>query len=163
MPLIFSHRTGDKTTSQTIVIILLRAQHCCIHNAPGITCHTAIGAHWRWSSEIKGERRKCDKLIFPLRAFFWLLKFEAQKYRVTSKWRWRRRKYIYITKVLLLCIRSTSVLRIWARQGAAILVHSLPMKSTKSVARDVFDTFATQSGLVRDVSDTDCQAQNGST
>ena len=42
-----------------------------------------------------------------------------------------------------------------------MLVRSLPMKSTKSVARDVFDTFATHTGHIHDVTDTDCWAQHG--
>ena len=34
-----------------------------------------------------------------------------------------------------------------------MLVLSLPMKSRKSLAHDIFSTFATHSGLVRDVTD----------
>ena len=37
------------------------------------------------------------------------------------------------------------------------------MKSRKRLARDVFDTFASYAGLVYDVTDTDCCAQNNST
>ena len=37
------------------------------------------------------------------------------------------------------------------------------MKSRKRPACDVFDTSATRSGLVYDVTDTDCGAQNGRT
>ena len=48
-------------------------------------------------------------------------------------------------------------------EGAAMLVHSLPTKSRKQLARDVFKSFATHSGLVYDVTDTDCCVQNGST
>ena len=48
-------------------------------------------------------------------------------------------------------------LRIWAPLGAAMLVRSLPMKSKKLLACDVFDAFATQiAGLVYNVADTDC-------
>ena len=49
-------------------------------------------------------------------------------------------------------------------QGAAILIHSLPMKNAKKYAHDVFYTFATYPGLLcDDVTDTDCWAQNSST
>ena len=44
-----------------------------------------------------------------------------------------------------------------------MLVRSFQMKSRKGLVRDVFDTFATRSGLVYDVTDTDCWTQNGST
>ena len=44
-------------------------------------------------------------------------------------------------------------------RGATMLVRSFPMKSTKRLAPDVFDAFATHSGLVYDV----CWAQNDST
>ena len=53
--------------------------------------------------------------------------------------------------------------QIWVRQGTAIFVRSLPTKSRKRLARDVFDTFTTHAGLVHDVTNTDCRAQNGST
>ena len=36
-----------------------------------------------------------------------------------------------------------------------MLDHSLPMKCTKWLARDVVDTFATHFALVHDVTDTD--------
>ena len=42
-----------------------------------------------------------------------------------------------------------------------MLVRSLPMKSRKGFARDVFETFNTHSCLVRDVTDTNVKAQNG--
>ena len=35
------------------------------------------------------------------------------------------------------------------------------MKNRKGLARDVFDTFGSHSGLVHDVTDADCWAQNG--
>ena len=38
------------------------------------------------------------------------------------------------------------------------LVHSLPMKSRKRFAHDVFETFTTHANLIRDIVDTDCQA-----
>ena len=44
-----------------------------------------------------------------------------------------------------------------------MLVRFLSMKSRKGLASDVVDTFATHSGLVRDVTDTDFLAQNGRT
>ena len=43
-----------------------------------------------------------------------------------------------------------------------MLVRSSTMKSRKSLARDVFDTFATPVRLV-DIRDRDCWAQGGST
>ena len=48
-------------------------------------------------------------------------------------------------------------------RGIAILVRSLLMKSTKSLLRDVFDIFATHSGLIHDVTHSDFCTQNGST
>ena len=48
-------------------------------------------------------------------------------------------------------------------QGAAMPVHSLPMKSRKRLVRDVFGTSDTHAGLVYDVSDNDGGAQNGGT
>ena len=41
-------------------------------------------------------------------------------------------------------------------QGAAIVVCSLPAKNEGRLARDVFDTVATRSRLVRGVTDTAC-------
>ena len=37
------------------------------------------------------------------------------------------------------------------------------MKNRKRLARDVPDTFATHAGRINDMTDTDCQRQNGST
>ena len=45
---------------------------------------------------------------------------------------------------------------------AATLVHSLPAKSRKGLARDVFVAFATHAGYVYDVTNRDYWAQNGS-
>ena len=42
-----------------------------------------------------------------------------------------------------------------------MLVRSLPMKSRKGFARDVFETFNTHSCLILDVTDTNIKAQNG--
>ena len=42
-------------------------------------------------------------------------------------------------------------------------VRSLQMKSRKRLARDVLHSFASHSGLVHDVTNTYCWAQNGST
>ena len=58
--------------------------------------------------------------------------------------------------------RSTFVRWIWPLQGAATLVCSLPMKSRKRLAHNVFDAFATQASLVHDITDKDCWAQNSS-
>ena len=44
-----------------------------------------------------------------------------------------------------------------------MLVRFLQMKSRKRMSHDVFDTFTPHSGLVHDVTNTDCWAQNGST
>ena len=44
-----------------------------------------------------------------------------------------------------------------------MLAQSLPTKSRKRLAHDLFATFATHAGLVHDITDTDCWAQNGST
>ena len=44
-----------------------------------------------------------------------------------------------------------------------MLVRSFPMRSRKRLARDAFDTFAAHSSLARDVTDTECRAQTGST
>ena len=44
-----------------------------------------------------------------------------------------------------------------------MLLRSLPTKSRKKWVCDVFNTFATHGGLLRDVTDTVCYAQNGST
>ena len=49
--------------------------------------------------------------------------------------------------------------QILAPQGATMSVHSLPMKSRKRSAHDIF---ATQAGLVHDITIADCWAQNGS-
>ena len=46
--------------------------------------------------------------------------------------------------------------------GAAVLTCSLAMKKRKRLSCDVFDTFATWSGIAYDVTDTGCWAQNGS-
>ena len=43
-----------------------------------------------------------------------------------------------------------------------MLVCSLPTKSRKRLAHNVFDAFATQASLVHDISDKDCWAQNSS-
>ena len=43
-----------------------------------------------------------------------------------------------------------------------MLVHSLPLKSTKKLPCDIIDTCATHAGLVYNVTDPDCQIQNGS-
>ena len=42
-------------------------------------------------------------------------------------------------------------------------LFKLPMKGRKRLAREAFDIFATHSGLVHDVTDTDCWAQNSRT
>ena len=55
------------------------------------------------------------------------------------------------------------LLTIWAPQGPARLVHSLPMKSRKRVTCDLFHMTATHASLVYDITDTDCWAQKGST
>ena len=62
-----------------------------------------------------------------------------------------------------LCNRSPFFLPIRASQGAAILVCSLPMRSGKRLAYDVFDTSINHADLVHDVTDTDCRSQNGTT
>ena len=41
-------------------------------------------------------------------------------------------------------------------QGAVIFVRSSPVKSRKRLFRDVFDTLATHTGLVFDVTATNC-------
>ena len=46
--------------------------------------------------------------------------------------------------------------------GTAMLIRSLLMKSRKGFARDIFDIYATDGGLVYDVINTDCWAQHGS-
>ena len=46
--------------------------------------------------------------------------------------------------------------------GAAVLTCSLATKKRKRLSCDVFDTFATWSGIAYDVTDTGCWAQNGS-
>ena len=53
-------------------------------------------------------------------------------------------------------------IRTW---GTAMLVCSLPMKSRKRQARDVFDIFSHTwyTSLVQDITDSDCWPQNGST
>ena len=40
---------------------------------------------------------------------------------------------------------------------------SFPMKSRNRLACDLFSTYTTHSGIVRDVTDTHCLAQHGST
>ena len=42
-----------------------------------------------------------------------------------------------------------------------MLVRCLPVKKRKRLARDVIHTSATYADLVQDVTDTDCQTQNG--
>ena len=70
---------------------------------------------------------------------------------------------------LYLCNRSTFFFQIWGLQGAAMLVHSLPMKSRQWVAHGIPNTSAIrddpaiQADLVHDITDKDCQMQNGST
>ena len=46
------------------------------------------------------------------------------------------------------CGKSTLLLWIWAPRSAARLVCSLPMRSSKRLACDKLDTFATHAGLV---------------
>ena len=55
--------------------------------------------------------------------------------------------------------KRTLSLQIWAFRGAAMLVHSLPMKSRKRLACDVPDTSARQSPawfMTLHITDTDC-------
>ena len=67
---------------------------------------------------------------------------------------------LHLVVLALQVYRGTQIsLRISAPQGAAVLVRSLPTKSRKGVARDVFDPFATQARLVHDVTETDCWAR----
>ena len=44
-----------------------------------------------------------------------------------------------------------------------MIVCSLLLKSRKKLAHNVFDTSAADVGLVHDITDTDCGAQNGCT
>ena len=44
-----------------------------------------------------------------------------------------------------------------------MLVRSLLTKNIKRLARDVFDTFATNTGVAGDVTDADCWTHNSST
>ena len=53
--------------------------------------------------------------------------------------------------------------RIGSPQGDAMLGNSLPVRNSKGLVRDVFDTFAKHSGLVHDVGDTRFRVQNVST
>ena len=59
-------------------------------------------------------------------------------------------------KIILFVVVVVDVilLWIWALRGSAILVCSLPMKSRKGLARDVFGAFATHASLAYDVTDT---------
>ena len=63
---------------------------------------------------------------------------------------------IYAKEVLFL-IQSV------APRGAAILIHSSSVESRKGLTGGVFRTFATQSGLVDDFTDTDSWTQSGCT
>ena len=45
---------------------------------------------------------------------------------------------------------------------ATVLVHSIPMKTRNSLARDVLDTFATHADFLQDLTDSDCHTHNGS-
>lgn len=65
----------------------------------------------------------------------------------------------YTKAMVFFCFLCASNLN---SQVAAMLARCLPTKSRKELDRDVFDTFATFSGL-HDVTDTDCGAQHGST
>ena len=59
--------------------------------------------------------------------------------------------------------RSTfSLLRNRAPRNAAVFVRSFAIKNRKGRLVTLFDTFATHAGLVHDVTDNDCSAQNGS-
>ena len=60
------------------------------------------------------------------------------------------------------CETSISLLQIGAPQGTGMFAHSLWRKSRKNLIHDVTDTSATHTGLLRDVTGTDCRAQNGS-
>ena len=51
-------------------------------------------------------------------------------------------------------------IRLRASQDSAMLVCSSPVKSRNVLTRDLLDTFAVHYGLVRDVTDTDCWAQD---
>ena len=51
-----------------------------------------------------------------------------------------------------------SSLPVIAPRGAVILVRSLPVKNSKTLARDVIDTLATHASLLPDVADIDCWA-----
>ena len=75
---------------------------------------------------------------------------------------------ILILRLVVLSIFTHRGTRIFlfqtcAAQGAAMLARSLPMKSRKRLACDVFDTLATHAGFAHGVTDTDCLAQNVST
>jgi len=45
----------------------------------------------------------------------------------------------------------------------SVQLHSLPQRNRKGLARDLSDNFATNVGLLCDVTDTDCWAHRGST
>ena len=54
-------------------------------------------------------------------------------------------------------------LQIFYPQSIAMMVPTLPMKSRKKLARDVFNAFDTHVDLIYDVTDRDCSTQNGCT
>ena len=55
------------------------------------------------------------------------------------------------------------MLWIWAPHGAAMLLYSLLKKGRTRLAHSIFSTLATHTGLVQDITHTDCWAQNGTT
>ena len=82
-------------------------------------------------------------------------------------------KYLYVYRLHLLFINSCAVEVLFfasnfsssGLHGTAMVVYSLPIKSRtdKGWLVIVFDIFVRHSFLVRDITDTDCWAQNGST
>ena len=49
-----------------------------------------------------------------------------------------------------------------APADTVLLVHALPVKSRKRLAHDVTDSWVSLVSVVHDVTNTDCQTQNGS-
>ena len=94
-------------------------------------------------TEPKTDASRCENTLkmwkyFHLRAFFWVVLLII----------FSRRTFLF-----LFCFTSN-----WSPTGwqPCRLVRSLPMKSRKRLVRDVFDAFATDAGLVYDVTIADC-------
>ena len=88
-------------------------------------------------------------------------------FKEETKQKCKHRKYVNSSIVLSTIIKKVPFpLQIGVSQGAAVwltLYRRTIKQNEKRLVCDVFDAFATRSGLVYDSTDTDCWAQSGST